>query len=89
MSNDSHSLKRFAGWIGLGLLFMWSGALLFWIDLASEYGTWRKVLGYGGAAVTSLAGIAAALYASHLEKRAASLDAQLRAERDAAAFLRR
>lgn len=89
--NSSASTSRTsksAGLIGLGLVFVWGCALLFWIDLASEYATWKKVMGTAGAALVSLSCLALALYSSRQEKRAAELERQLAAEREASAMLR-
>lgn len=77
-----------AGLIGLGLLFVWGCALLFWVDLANEYATWKKVVGTMGAALVSLSCLALALYTSRQEQRAAELERQLAAEREATAMLR-
>ena len=89
--NSSASTSRTsksAGLIGLGFMFVWGCALLFWIDLANEYATWKKVVGTAGAALVSLSCLALALYTSRQERRAAELERQLAAEREASAMLR-
>lgn len=80
--------KTIPGLIGLGHLFVWGCAVLFWIDLTSEFAAWKQVAGYVGAGLASLAGLAMAVYASTQEQRAASLEVQLKAEREAATAIR-
>lgn len=63
-----------AGLIGLGVLFMWCCALLFWLGMTDGHGTLRQVVGYAGAALVSLSGLSILLYASRLEKDVAHLN---------------
>ena len=65
--------KRYAGWIGLGVMFMWGFALVFWADLLKSNNIVTKTLGLLGAGITSASGIAIFLYASSLEQEVARL----------------
>lgn len=79
---------RKIGLIGLGVMFMWCCALLPWIDLWNSSATLKQALGFFGAALVSLSGLAVLLYASHLEKRVGVLEGRLHAEKESAAFAR-
>jgi len=80
--------NKSASFIGLGFIFVWGCALLFWVDLANQYATWKKVVGTIGAALVSLSCLALALYTGRQEQRAVELERQLAAEREALAMLR-
>lgn len=80
--------SKWAGLIGLGLMFVWGCALLFWIDFADGYATWKKAVGFVGAGLVSLSCLALFMYTSRQEQRAAELEQQLAAEREATAMLR-
>lgn len=86
--NAAPRTSKSARLIGLGFMFVWGCALLFWIDLASEYDTWKKVMGTMGAGLVSIACLALSVYTSRQEHRAAELERQLAAEREASAMLR-
>jgi len=87
MEPAERSNKR-AGLIGLGLMFVWCSALLYWVELANEYATWKQIAGTAGAAVVSLSCLAVVLYTGRQDQRIAELERQLAAEREAAALMR-
>jgi hypothetical protein len=65
--------ERYAGLVGLGLMYLWMCALFFWLDLAESVDIFKKVIGYGGMALTSVCGIAAFFYTSDLESELKNL----------------
>lgn len=77
---------KYAGFIGFGVLFMWCCALLFWIGMADSTQPLRQVIGYAGAVLVSLSGLAIFLYTHHLEVKVARLEDQLSAARESAAL---
>lgn len=90
MSNDFATARsnNTAGLLGLGLLFVWGCALLFWVDLANQHATWKAVAGTAGAALVSLACVALLMYTGRQARRMAELERQLAAEREIAQSLR-
>ena len=87
-SSTTSRTSKSAALIGLGFMFVWGCALLFWVDLITAYPTWKKVVGTAGAGLVSLSCLALSLYTSRQEQRAAELERQLAAEREASAMLR-
>ncbi len=65
--------KRYAGLIGLGVLFMWASAIVAWSGLWMSDDTIAKLLGFLGSCLVSASGIAVFLYTSSLEERVNNL----------------
>lgn len=89
--NSSATTSRTSKWadlMGLGFLFVWACALLFWVDLLNEYATWKKVMGAAGGVLVSLSCLALALHTNRQQQRAAKLEKQLAVERELSAMLR-
>ncbi|MEO7861331.1 MAG: hypothetical protein ABIU05_12970 [Nitrospirales bacterium] len=61
--------KRYAGLVGLGLMYLWGATLLSWADWAQSEVVFSKVVGIAGMALASLSGIAAFLYVNGLESQ--------------------
>ena len=60
---------KYAGWVGLGLLYMWGFATIPWANFSSSYQLWVKVISFLGAVLVSASGLAVLLYVGHLEER--------------------
>lgn len=61
--------QRYAGLVGLGLMYLWGATLLVWVDWIQSEVLFVKVFGIVGAALASLSGIAVFLYVSSLESQ--------------------
>lgn len=62
--------KRYAGLVGLGIMFMWGSGLLAWVDLWKSSPIAAKIAGLLGSCLISASGIAIFLYTSSLEEEA-------------------
>ena len=63
------SSNKYAGWIGLGLLYMWGCAIVPWANFSNSYQLWIKVIAFLGAALLSASGVTVFLYVSNLEEK--------------------
>lgn len=68
--------ERYAGLIGLGLMYLWCATLLVWVDWTQSEVIFVKIIGFAGAALASLSGIAAFLYVNGLESEVKDLRAK-------------
>lgn len=68
--------KRYAGFIGLGLMYLWGSTLLVWIDWTQSEIIFNKIIGISGAALASLSGLATFLYVNGLESDVKDLRAK-------------
>lgn len=59
---DNETRKKYAGIIGIGFLYMWGCAVFYWIDSS------HKFIGFVGAALVSVSGIAISFYTSSIEE---------------------
>lgn len=59
--------QRYAGLIGLGLMYLWGTTLLVWVDWTQSDVLLVKSIGIIGALLASITGIAIFLYVSGLE----------------------
>lgn len=66
---DQLNLKRYAGLIGLGLMYLWGCAIIVWVDWTQSEVLFVKVVGIGGLALASLSGIAVFFYVNGLESQ--------------------
>ncbi|TKB66209.1 MAG: hypothetical protein E8D52_17770 [Nitrospira sp.] len=68
--------ERYAGLIGLGLMYLWGATLLVWVGWIQSYGILEKIVGVTGVALASLSGIATFLYVNGLESEVKDLRAK-------------
>lgn len=61
--------KRYAGLIGLGLMYLWGCAIIVWVDWTQSEVLFVKVVGIGGFALAFLSGIAIIFYVTGLESQ--------------------
>ena len=60
--------KRYAGLVGLGLMFMWGSALMTWMNLWESTSLLMKTLGLLGLALVTASGLAIAFYTNGIEQ---------------------
>jgi hypothetical protein len=65
--------ERYAGLIGLGLMYLWGATLIVWVDWAQSEVIFVKIVGFAGAALASLSGLSTFLYVSGLESEVKEL----------------
>lgn len=65
--------QRYAGLIGLGLMYLWGTTLLVWGDWIQSDVLLVKCIGIMGALLASLSGLAIFLYVSDLETQLRSI----------------
>lgn len=68
--------ERYAGLIGLGLMYLWGATLLVWVDWTQSEVVFVKIVGFAGAALASLSGVATFLYVNGLESKVKDLRAK-------------
>ena len=73
---NQHIPERYAGLIGLGLMYLWGATLLVWVDWAQSEVIFVKIIGVAGAALASLSGVATFLYVNGLESEVKDLRAK-------------
>jgi hypothetical protein len=65
--------EKYAGFICLGLLYLWGATLIVWADWTQSSVIFVKVVGIVGAILASLSGIATFLYINGLESEVKDL----------------
>ena len=68
--------EKYAGLIGLGLMYLWGATLFVWVDWTQSSVIFVKVVGIAGAVLASLSGVAAFLYVNGLESEIKDLRAK-------------
>lgn len=68
--------ERYAGFIGIGLMYLWGSTLLVWVSWTQSEVIFVKIVGIAGAALASLSGLATFLYVSDLESKVKDLRAK-------------
>jgi len=61
--------KKYAGLIGLGLMFMWGCAILYWVEWTNSYSTFENVIGTVGGMLVSASGLGIFLYTNDIESK--------------------
>ena len=67
--------ERYAGLIGLGLMYLWGATLIVWVNWTQSEVIFVKIVGIAGAALASLSGLSAFLYVNGLESEVKELRA--------------
>ena len=68
--------ERYAGLIGLGLMYLWGATLIVWVDWTQSEVVFVKIVGIAAAALASLSGLSAFLYINGLESEVKELRAK-------------
>ena len=61
--------ERYAGIIGIGVMYLWGTASVTWVSWAQSEVLFMKIIGVAGALLASLCGIAIYLYVSGIESQ--------------------
>jgi hypothetical protein len=65
--------EKYAGLIGLGLMYLWAATLIVWVDWTQSSVIFVKIVGIAGAILASLSGVATFLYVNGLESEVKDL----------------
>lgn len=66
--------SRYAGVIGLGIMYLWAATIFVWIDWIKSDTVAKSIVGIIGVLLASASGVSAFLYLAHLEARLKELE---------------